>query len=270
MTNGSRTWNEADHPRDEIGRFTYGGGGGEDNSNNNDADYGKGSDGVFRLGAEVTDILSNESIKDVLYKNTTTSKVSEKAKTSYINQLLDILGNKATTTDKLYPNIKKLEAKIKESGLNNSKTTQTSSNTTKGSWQKPVQYTRISSPYGWRYHPVHKKYMGHRGIDLATPVGSKVTVPMGGTVEFAGTQNGYGYIIIVNHGNVNGKILKTKYAHLSKFNVKQGDKVKEGDNIGSSGGRKGDVGAGTSTGPHLHFEVLEDNKPVNPGDYFKY
>ena len=99
--------------------------------------------------------------------------------------------------------------------------------------------------------------------------GTEVRASLPGIVEAAENQKGYGYVVVINHGRINGKELKTKYAHLSKFDVVKGMQVNSQQKIGLSGGIPGTLGAGSSTGEHLHFEVLEDSLPVDPVKYFK-
>ncbi|MBR5303244.1 MAG: M23 family metallopeptidase [Candidatus Gastranaerophilales bacterium] len=117
-------------------------------------------------------------------------------------------------------------------------------------------------------NPWYKKH--HNGIDIAIPQGSSVKSQANGVVEYADEKGAYGNLIIINHGTVSGKEVKTRYAHLSKINVKKGDKIKAGTEIAKSGGKKGTPGAGTSTGAHLHLEVLENGKFANPENYFKF
>ncbi len=108
----------------------------------------------------------------------------------------------------------------------------------------PLKFTRVSSGFGMRDHPIWKNQRQHKGIDYAAPTGTPIMTVADGTVKFAGWQNGYGNAVEVVHGN--GR--STFYAHMSRIATKQGDKVSQGDHIG-------DVGStGWSTGPHLHFE----------------
>jgi murein DD-endopeptidase MepM/ murein hydrolase activator NlpD len=119
---------------------------------------------------------------------------------------------------------------------------------------------RIASGYGWRVDPVYKIQKFHEGMDFTCPVGTEVHVTGDGTVEGVNfTFGGYGNEILVNHGYG----YKTRYAHLSRFKVKVGQKVKRGDVIGYTGN------TGKSTGPHLHYEVLKNTNAVNPV-YFYY
>lgn len=120
-----------------------------------------------------------------------------------------------------------------------------------------VSASRVTSNYGYRIHPIYKTRRFHEGIDLAAPVGRSVHAYSSGTVTFAGRTGGLGLAVYINHGNG----LETRYGHLSKINVKKGQKVSTGDKIGAVGN------TGLSTGPHLHFEVRKNGKPQNPWDY---
>jgi hypothetical protein len=121
-------------------------------------------------------------------------------------------------------------------------------------FQPPVQPgTRISSDYGPRpgaakRNPGISSY--HRGIDYALPVGSPVLAASDGIVTETGNHNQYGYYVIIKHA-----VKSSLYGHLSRILVSKGQRVKRGEVIARSGGKKGAPGAGTSTGPHLHFEL---------------
>jgi murein DD-endopeptidase MepM/ murein hydrolase activator NlpD len=95
-----------------------------------------------------------------------------------------------------------------------------------------------------RFHPILQVWKAHLGVDYAAPVGTAVRSVGDGVVEFAGKQGGFGNVVKLKHQNQTS----TVYAHLSKINVKQGQAVSQGQNIGSVGM------TGWSTGPHLHFE----------------
>ena len=99
----------------------------------------------------------------------------------------------------------------------------------------------------------------HLGHDWAVVVGTSVCAAADGTVEKAYLSDSYGYNILVNHGNG----LKTRYAHLSKILINLGDTVEQGRIIGLSGN------TGDSTGPHLHFEVIQNDKHVNPLNFLE-
>lgn len=122
---------------------------------------------------------------------------------------------------------------------------------------KPISGGRLSSRFGGRNAPVKGASTNHKGVDWATPVGTAVMASSGGTVATAGWQNGYGYVIYINHPD--GK--QTRYAHLSKVLVSPGQTVKQGQKIALSGN------TGRSSGPHVHFEIRVNGKAVNPLDY---
>lgn len=108
----------------------------------------------------------------------------------------------------------------------------------------PVEFSRVSSGFAMRMHPILNSWRQHNGIDYAAPTGTAVRTVGDGTVDFAGTQSGYGNIVIINHRNNQ----QTAYAHLSRINVKAGESVSQGQTIGAVGS------TGWATGPHLHFE----------------
>lgn len=110
------------------------------------------------------------------------------------------------------------------------------------------------SGFGTRIHPVYKIRKMHAGIDFAAPVGTPIYATGNGRVEAAGTEGGYGRRVIIDHGYS----YKTLYGHMSRFAVRAGQRVKRGDLIGYVGN------TGISTGPHVHYEVHKNNKPVNP------
>ena len=95
-----------------------------------------------------------------------------------------------------------------------------------------------------RFHPILQEWKAHLGVDYGAPTGTPVRTIGDGVVEFAGVQNGFGNVVIVEHG----KSEETVYAHLSRIDVKAGEKVLQGENIGAVGA------TGWATGPHLHFE----------------
>ncbi|MFC4296581.1 peptidoglycan DD-metalloendopeptidase family protein [Castellaniella hirudinis] len=119
-----------------------------------------------------------------------------------------------------------------------------------------IKFTRISSGFGMRMHPIHNKWIGHKGVDYAAPSGTPIYATADGSVEFIGRQNGYGNVIILkNFGKYS-----TLYAHQSRFakGLKKGDRVQQGQLIGYVGS------TGWATGPHLHYEFRIDKRPVDP------
>jgi len=114
------------------------------------------------------------------------------------------------------------------------------------------------SGFGSRLHPIYKIRKMHKGIDFSAPIGTPVYATGNGKVIAQSSDHGYGKHIEINHGYG----YKTLYAHLSKFAVKKGQRVKRGDLIGYVGN------TGSSTGPHLHYEVNKNGITVNPVNFF--
>lgn len=120
----------------------------------------------------------------------------------------------------------------------------------------PVDYARITSSFSWRrYHPVLGRYRAHLGTDFGAGRGTPVRATADGTVSFAGRDGGYGNLIRVRHALG----YETRYAHLSRFapGVRPNRKVKQGEVIGYVGA------TGLATGPHLHYELRKDGRPLN-------
>ncbi len=115
----------------------------------------------------------------------------------------------------------------------------------------------ITSSFGWRIHPILGYSRFHSGIDFGADYGSTIRAADRGVVIFAGWYGGYGYAVVINHGEG----ISTLYGHTSKLYVAEGQTVQPGDAIASVGS------TGLSTGPHLHFEVRKDGEPVDPLTY---
>jgi hypothetical protein len=121
------------------------------------------------------------------------------------------------------------------------------------------ELTRLASGFGMRIHPIYKVKMMHFGVDFTAPRHTPIYATGDGIVEkVIRNFGGYGKQVIINHGFG----YQSRYAHMQDFNVKKGDRVKRGDMIGTVGN------SGLSTAPHLHYEILKDNKKVNPVNYF--
>ena len=108
----------------------------------------------------------------------------------------------------------------------------------------PLEFSRVTSGFKMRLHPIFQTWKAHLGVDYAAPTGTAVRSIGDGVVEFAGVQRGFGNVVFINHGKENA----TVYAHLSKINVQKGEKVSQSQTIGAVGS------TGWATGPHLHFE----------------
>ncbi|WP_168176355.1 M23 family metallopeptidase [Novosphingobium sp. PC22D] len=124
---------------------------------------------------------------------------------------------------------------------------------------KPTKVPYVSSSYGYRSDPFTGVAAFHAGLDFPGPLGSQIYAAAKGTVSFVGRKQGYGNCIEINHGNG----LMTRYAHLSRFGARVGQKVGIGDSIGAMGS------SGRSTGSHLHFEVRVNGRPVNPRPFLE-
>ena len=120
---------------------------------------------------------------------------------------------------------------------------------------------RITSPFGWRTHPIFNSRTFHSGVDIAGPNLGSIKASNSGKVIYSGWYGGYGKVVIVDHGSVNGHPTTTLYAHMSSIKVNKGQFVNKGDILGYEGS------TGYSTGPHVHFEVRVNGKPNNPMNY---
>jgi murein DD-endopeptidase MepM/ murein hydrolase activator NlpD len=118
----------------------------------------------------------------------------------------------------------------------------------------PVPFSRKTSGFSIRLHPIFQTVREHLGIDYAAPIGTPALSVADGVVEFAGTQNGFGNVVIVNHA----KNRSTLYAHLSQIHVSKGQAITQGQAVGAVGS------TGWSTGPHLHFEFRVNGVHVDP------
>lgn len=123
--------------------------------------------------------------------------------------------------------------------------------------KRPI--ARLASGFGYRIHPIYKTSIMHEGIDFSAPIGTEIYATGNGTVaktEYNG--RGYGNNVIINHGFG----YSTLYGHMSRFAVRPGQKIKRGDVIGYVGN------TGSSTGPHVHYEVWKSGKKIDPINFF--
>ncbi|TMH30799.1 MAG: M23 family peptidase, partial [Betaproteobacteria bacterium] len=118
----------------------------------------------------------------------------------------------------------------------------------------PLEFSRVSSGFGMRRHPIHSGWRAHKGIDYAAPIGARVRAVGDGVVDYAGIKSGYGNVVILRH---NGQY-STLYAHLSRIAVRRGARVAQNDTIGLVGQ------TGWATGPHLHYEFRIAGQARNP------
>ncbi|WP_228551718.1 murein hydrolase activator EnvC family protein [Paenibacillus sp. B01] len=191
------------------------------------------------------------------YQQVLASKEAQKTQLiSSYNTKLDELGDISEEQEKLL-----LELAAKESALikkkNSLKTTYSG-----GQLGAPVKASyRLSSPFGYRIHPISGTRKLHAGVDMAAPAGTNIYAAEGGIVLVAQWWSGYGNCIVIDHGGG----LWTIYGHIRDGGilVEKGQTVKRGEHIGEVGS------TGNSTGNHLHFEVRKNGEPVNPLPYLK-
>lgn len=122
--------------------------------------------------------------------------------------------------------------------------------------RSPLEFSRITSGFGMRMHPIMQQWRAHKGVDYGASAGTRVKATADGTIDFVGRQGGYGNVVILRH---NGGITTT-YGHLSRFasGIRKGTRVTQGDAIGFVGQ------TGWATGPHLHYEFRVNNQHRNP------
>jgi murein DD-endopeptidase MepM/ murein hydrolase activator NlpD len=123
----------------------------------------------------------------------------------------------------------------------------------------PASLDYISSGFGYRADPFTGGGAFHAGLDFRGPMGAPIYSAAAGTVKFVGQQQGYGNVVEIDHGNG----LMTRYAHMSGFRAQPGQRVAAGQVVGLIGN------TGRSTGPHLHFEVRINDRPVNPRPFLE-
>ena len=132
--------------------------------------------------------------------------------------------------------------------------------TSSAGFMKPIA-GRITSPFGWRTHPIFNSRTFHSGVDIGGPNYGSIKASNSGKVIYSGWYGGYGKVVIIDHGIINGHPMTTLYAHMSTIKVSNGQSVQKGQVIGLEGT------TGYSTGPHCHFEVRINGKPNNPLNY---
>ena len=118
---------------------------------------------------------------------------------------------------------------------------------------------KVTSPFGWRRHPIKRTQIFHAGIDVGLPRYTPIRAAKGGQVIFAGWMNGYGRTVIIRHDSV----YTTLYGHAQSLSVEKGQNVKKGQVIATVGS------SGRATGPHCHFEVRINDRPTNPMNYLR-
>jgi len=124
---------------------------------------------------------------------------------------------------------------------------------------KDYKEEQLTASFGNRCHPIKNTDVFHKGIDLKAPLGQEISSPLKGVVKEVGYSNGRGNYVVITHN----KVYSTAYSHLANIHVVEGQKIKSNETIGFVGI------TGLSTGPHLHYEVWKNDKPVDPIPYLK-
>ncbi len=215
------------------------------------SDMQERDDSIYRTIFEAPPV--NHSVREAGFGGTNRYKDLEKLQNAEMvvktAKRLDVLSRKVVVQSKSYDELLEM-AVNKEKMLKSIPSIQPISN---------KNLERTASGWGYRIHPIYKIKKFHQGIDFTASTGTEIYVTGDGVIEkIESSKRGYGNSIVVNHGYG----LKTLYAHMERFNVKKGQKVKRGEVIGFVGS------TGLSTAPHLHYEVLHNNERVNPINYF--
>lgn len=219
-----------------------------------------------KLNSRKNDLTKASRDKELAMGRLETDKVALEREIDKFNQDSKRVGNQIVAAQKALEAKRAEEARKAEeakkaaenNNSNQSSGSQTGSNDnpyTGGRMAWPVPgYSRISSYYGYRVHPVLGIPKGHTGIDIPAPTGTPVKAGASGTVIFSGWNGGYGNAVIIDHGNG----IATLYGHNSSLLVSVGQKVSTGQAIARVGS------TGMSTGPHCHFEVRKNGNTVDP------
>ena len=197
-------------------------------------------------------------------RNLERSVASINSQQEYINRaiaknknMIDKLRNDRVAYQKAEKELAKQSASI---GSYINKTTKDTNVQVASGFIKPIQ-GRITSPFGWRTHPIFNSRSFHSGIDIGGPNYGEIKASNSGKVIYSGWYGGYGKVVIIEHGIINGKPITTLYAHMSSIKVANGQRVTKGQVVGYEGT------TGYSTGPHCHFEVRVNGQPNNPLNY---
>lgn len=213
------------------------------------------------------------SLRKNLMANEIDLKKANDSKQNYYDSINKDLVNLENMLQKELEESKRIETKIRTTALNNASNENSQNNNKEQLTKQSNQYSGanaailkasdigympvMTSPFGMRLHPILKTYKMHTGIDYAAPNGTPIYSMADGKVIVSEYSNGYGNYVVIDHGNG----LSTLYSHNSSNLVSVGEIVKGGQAVAKMGE------TGYATGPHVHFEVRVNGKPVNPAPY---
>ncbi|SMB96163.1 Murein DD-endopeptidase MepM and murein hydrolase activator NlpD, contain LysM domain [Desulfonispora thiosulfatigenes DSM 11270] len=197
--------------------------------------------------------------KDIAYLKSSRESKKEELRMASINkqELVKVLDTEKKSYEQGLNDIEKQSRQI-TSQIQKLQSSSSGSKPSNMLWPTPG-YTRITSPYGWRNHPILNSKRFHTGIDIAAPHGANAVAVASGKVIFVGWNGAYGNTVIIDHGGG----ISTLYAHLSSFIVSTGTQVSVNQSVARIGS------TGWSTGPHLHFEVRNNGNHINPYSFLK-
>ena len=194
---------------------------------------------------------------DLITKQDSVTELME-SKDAEIEQISSDLGDTKDKLSELQAAAAAAERKQQEKNSGYSNNAGASVITGNGTFTHPCPgYTYISSEFGYREQPIAGASTNHKGMDFAAPTGTPIYAAASGTVTSASYSGNAGNMIVINHGNG----LQTYYMHCNSMYVRAGQTVSKGQNIGAVGS------TGNSSGPHLHFQVMQNGTPVNPRNY---
>lgn len=194
---------------------------------------------------------------DLITKQDSVTELME-SKDAEIEQISSDLGDTKDKLSELQAAAAAAERKQQEKNSGYSNNAGASVITGNGIFTHPCPgYTYISSEFGYREQPIAGASTNHKGMDFAAPTGTPIYAAASGTVTSASYSGNAGNMIVINHGNG----LQTYYMHCNSMYVRAGQTVSKGQNIGAVGS------TGNSSGPHLHFQVMQNGTPVNPRNY---
>ena len=194
---------------------------------------------------------------DLITKQDSVTELME-SKDAEIEQISSDLGDTKDKLSELQAAAAAAERKQQEKNSGYSNNAGASVITGNGIFTHPCPgYTYISSEFGYREQPIAGASTNHKGMDFAAPAGTPIYAAASGTVTSASYSGNAGNMIVINHGNG----LQTYYMHCNSMYVRAGQTVSKGQNIGAVGS------TGNSSGPHLHFQVMQNGTPVNPRNY---